>query len=203
MVAAVVLAGAGWWWRSAHAPAELPAGACWSVLTRADLKPLAKDEHGTFAASYWLDDDGKRLRPNPTQYEQVCEVRRTPADSLVRIAVRSLDEPAVKQLYGPGWEATYNRLDFGADVQGWVGGNKVSLGFRCDNPEATRMDAPYVGVEVSTRFAVPMPERSHRAILDILLKVTKAVVADYPCSNQVRLPDSVPGTAANFPTPGP
>ncbi|KJS55810.1 hypothetical protein [Streptomyces rubellomurinus] len=203
VVAVVVLAGAGWWWRSAHAPAELPAGACWSVLTRADLKPLAEDEQGTFAASYWLDDDGKRLRPSPTRYEQSCEVRRSPADAIVRVAVRSVNESAMTALYGPGSQATYSRLDFGADVQGWVGQDKVGLGFRCDNPESMRMEAPYVGVEVSTRFTHPVPDGKHRAILDILLKVTKAVVADFPCANPVRLPDGVPASATNFPPPGP
>ncbi|MFF2147082.1 hypothetical protein [Kitasatospora sp. NPDC058190] len=201
-VAVVVLAGAGfgWWWRSAHAPAELPASACWSVLTRADLKPLAEDEHGTFAASYWLDDDGKRLRPTPSEYEQSCEVRRSPGDTILRVGVRSVNESAMQTLYGWGSEVSYPRLDFGADVQGWVGVEKVGLGLRCDNPETARMEAPYVGVEVSTRYTRPVPDGSHRAILDILLKTAKAVVADFPCSNPVHLPDSVPESAGNFPS---
>jgi hypothetical protein len=202
-VVAVLLAGVGWWWRSAHAPAELPASACWSVLTRADLKPLAEGKHGTFAASYWLNDDGKRLRPDPKEYEQSCEVRRSPEDTIVRVDVRSVNESAMKLLYGPESQVSHSRLDFGADVQGWVTGEKVGLGFRCDNPESTGMQAPYVGVEVSTPYTRPVPDRSHRAVLDIALKTAKAVVADFPCSNPLHLPDSVPGSVTNFPPPGP
>ncbi|MFD8707134.1 hypothetical protein ACFV1W_31860 [Kitasatospora sp. NPDC059648] len=60
---------------------------------------------------------------------------------------------------------------------------------------------PWLEVEVGARFALQVPDRSHRAILDILLKAAKAVVADFPCSNPVRLPDSVPQSAGNFPSP--
>ncbi|MFI9360811.1 hypothetical protein ACIG5E_07085 [Kitasatospora sp. NPDC053057] len=171
------------------------------MLTRADLKPLAEGEHGTFAASYWLDDDGKRLRPNPKEYEQSCEVGRSPEDTILRVVVQPVRDSGMQGRFAPS--GTDGQLDFGADVQGLVRQEKASLGFRCDNPETTRMGAPYVEVEVSTRFTQPVPDRSHRAVLDILLKTTKAVVADYPCSNPLHLPDSVPTTAANFPPPGP
>ncbi|WP_030247246.1 hypothetical protein [Streptomyces sp. NRRL S-350] len=199
--AAVVLAGAGWWWRSAQAPAELPASACWSVLTRADLKPLAEGEHGTFAVSYWLDDDGTRLRPSPKEWEQSCEVRRSPEDTVLRIVVEPLGDSAMQGRFAPS--GTDGPLDFGPDVQGLVRQAKASLGFRCDNPETASTSAPYVEIEVGTRFTRPVPDRSHRAILDIALKTAKAVVASYPCSNPLHLPDSVPEVAANFPSAGP
>ncbi|MFF2078814.1 hypothetical protein ACFVXG_29190 [Kitasatospora sp. NPDC058162] len=171
------------------------------MLTRADLEPLAEGEHGTFAASYWLDDDGTRLRPNPKEWEQTCEVRRSPEDTILRIVVQPLRESTEQSRFDSPWGKS--RLDFGADVRGLVGQEKVDLGFRCDNPETVDMGAPYVEVEVSTRFTDPVPARSHRAILDILLKTTKAALASYPCSNPVHLPDSVPETAANFPSAGP
>ncbi|MFJ7246221.1 hypothetical protein ACIQWA_16415 [Kitasatospora sp. NPDC098652] len=200
--AAVLLAGAGFglWWRSAHAPAELPVGACWSVLTRADLKPLAEGEHGTFVEHYGLDY-GERLRP--TGNGQSCEVRRGLEAPLVQINVWLMDEFAMNAVYGAGAKESKSRLDFGVDVQGWVGPVDVGLGLRCDNPETTRLGEPYVGVQVFTRDNTPKSARSHRAVLDIALKTAKAVVASYPCSNPVHLPDSVPETAANIPSHAP
>ncbi|MGW3041678.1 hypothetical protein ACWC9T_16950 [Kitasatospora sp. NPDC001159] len=165
---------------------------------------MADDAHGKFVESDWTYDGGWRVdireRLRPTAAYQNCEVRRTAEDSIVRIDVRAMDESAVKSLSGTTLWAHESRLDFGADVQGWVGQGEVGLGLRCDNPETTRTDRPYVGVTVSTGGTYAHPsDRSHRAILDVLLKVAKAVVADYPCSNPVHLPDSVPGAATNFP----
>ncbi|MEU8924061.1 hypothetical protein AB0D10_24455 [Kitasatospora sp. NPDC048545] len=62
----------------------------------------------------------------------------------------------------------------------------------------TRLGTPDVGIQVWTSVH-RQSDRSHRAVLDIALKYAKAVVADYPCSNPVHLPDSVPGSATNFP----
>ncbi|MER7579039.1 hypothetical protein [Kitasatospora sp. NPDC097691] len=126
-------------------------------------------------------------------------VWRNAEKSLLVIRVRPMDEATMNDTYGAGSETYGNgrsRLDFGPDVRGWVGGQSVGLGFRCDNPENVRTGRPYVEVLVSV-------DRVHRAVLDIALKYAKAVVADYPCSNPVRLPDSVPESAGNFPPPGP
>ncbi|MFI9160660.1 hypothetical protein [Kitasatospora aureofaciens] len=193
-------AGLGLWWRSVHAAAELPASACWSVLTRADLKPLANDAHGTFVEHYWLNY-GARL--HPTVNGQSCEVRRELEAPIVQINVWSMDEFDMNAVYGAGAKKPKGRLDFGADVQGWAGQDDVSLGFRCDNPETTRLGAPYVGVQVFTRDNSPKSDSSHRAVLGIALKYAKAVVVDFSCSNPLHLPDSVPETAANFPSAGP
>ncbi|MER7772903.1 hypothetical protein [Kitasatospora sp. NPDC096140] len=168
------------------------------MLTRADLKPLADDAHGTFVEDDWTYDGEWRVdirkRLRPTAAYQRCEVRRTAEDSLVRIDVQTMDESEMKQhVYGTGSGAHDHRLDFGADVQGWVGQNEVGLGLRCDNPENAAQ--PYVGVQVNRGTYAQPSDRSHRAVLDIALKVARAVVADYPCSNPVGLPDSIPGTA--------
>ncbi|MFG2843656.1 hypothetical protein ACGF12_10850 [Kitasatospora sp. NPDC048296] len=198
-LAAVVLAaaGVGWWWRSGHAPAELPASACWSVLTRADLEPLAADQHGTFVEDYSMDYGGG-LHPTPDS--QTCDVRNA-EHVVLSVHMRSVDEFTMEVLYGAGSKVSKRPLDFGADVQGWVEPEEVSLALRCDNPENTRIGRPYVRVVVNTYVSSPMPDRSHRAILDILLKYAKAVVASYPCSNPLHLPDSVPESATNFPSP--
>jgi hypothetical protein len=110
-----------------------------------------------------------------------------------------MDESLMKLVYGADSKVPRSQLDFGADVQGWVEQDDVGLALRCDNPESTRLGEPYVGVQVLA-FTRPQSDRTHRAVLDIALKYAKAVVASYPCSNPLHLPDSVPETATNFPS---
>ncbi|MFJ9691757.1 hypothetical protein [Kitasatospora sp. NPDC101183] len=201
--AVVVLAGGAWWWRSAHAPAELPSAACWSLLTRADLSPLAHDATGTFVEQDTTFgpgfSDALQPRLRPVAGDQDCEVRRDAGGTLVRVLVREMDEPTATGHYGSGAKAS-SRLDLGADVQGWVGASEVGLAIRCDTPEGAGRGRPYVGIEVGRGLnPSPATDGTHRAVLDIALKAAKGVVRDYPCSNGLRLPDSVPESAGNFP----
>ncbi|MFJ9774713.1 hypothetical protein ACIRVF_26300 [Kitasatospora sp. NPDC101157] len=210
-VAAVVLlagAGFGWWWRSVHTPAELPASACWSVLTRDDLKPLAEHVQGTFVESRPHDAD-EHLQPHHGDID--CVLRRrsgeSPGKSLLWVQVDAQPDFVWKDEYGPDARSSgpgVNRLDFGPDVQGWVGPKFVQLAFRCDNPENAARRFPYATVGVRPgEVTDATSEKVHRAVLDIALKTAKAVVADFPCSNPLHLPDSVPQSATNFPPPGP
>ncbi|MFE5585097.1 hypothetical protein [Kitasatospora sp. NPDC056531] len=112
-----------------------------------------------------------------------------------------MDEFSMNAVFGAGAKSE-SRLDFGADVQGWVEQGGVDVEFRCDNPENTRLGTPYVGIQVWTSID-RQSDTTHRAVLGIALKYAKAVVAEFPCSNPVRLPESVPESAGNFPPPGP
>ncbi|WBP89573.1 hypothetical protein [Kitasatospora cathayae] len=208
IAAAVLLAGAvfGWWWRSDEPPAELPASACWWVLTRDDLKPLAEHVHGTFVESQPHDE---HLQPNHGDID--CVLRRKSGEglgeSLLWVQVDAQPDFMWKDKYGPDASSSgpgINRLDFGPDVQGWVGRQFVQMAFRCDNPENAARRFPYTTVGIRSGEATEATsEKVHRAVLDIALKYAKAVVASYPCSNPLHLPDSVPQSATNFPPPGP
>ncbi|MFH9351969.1 hypothetical protein [Kitasatospora sp. NPDC017646] len=174
------------------------------MLTRDDLAPLTDELPRTFVEHY-LNGRGERLRPGIE--DQRCNLLQNPEKSLVLVDVQLMDESTMHYTDGAGSELNLpgqSRLDFSADVQGWSGPYFADLGFRCDNPENTRMGRPYVHVVISTGGPEgPRSEKLHRAALDIALKYAKAVVADFPCANPLHLPDSVPESATNFPSPAP
>ncbi|MFJ9612002.1 hypothetical protein ACIRS1_37280 [Kitasatospora sp. NPDC101176] len=180
------------------------AGACRSVLTRADLLPLAGHVHGRIVEQYQSDDDHTKLHPAREAHQ--CDVGQQTAEDLVWIQVLSIDQAVMTDTLGPDASRRRDgpsRLDFGADVQGWVWPGRVSLGFRCDNPDSARMGQPYVAITVRAgELTDPASEKVGRAVLGIALKYAKHVVAGYPCTNAVRLPDGVPATMGSPSDPG-
>lgn len=203
---AVIVGGVNFvsWWKWDHTPARVPESACWSVLTKDDLKPFADQAHGTFFDDPGLKDH-PRLQPDHGYIDCVLREKSEDGkgDSLLWVQVRAVDDSDVTYRYGPdGLDAKegFERLDFGADVQGWVRRQTVHAVVRCDNPEIADLRNSYVMVGVASGTAIDVTSKeAHQAVLDVALKYVKAVVASYPCSNPLRLPDVVPRTPTNFP----
>ncbi|MBV2153143.1 hypothetical protein [Kitasatospora sp. SUK 42] len=205
LAVAVVVGGGLWVWKPWWS-LEIPQSACWSVLSKDDLTPLA-GEYGevfdivprarmltpmspeealirsTSCRIGWRGDDGDRgwlLSVDVTAaWDGIDADRAQDASRGQRVA--ALD-------FGPG---SVGLATTGED-------HRVRLYVRCDFQVPTGDDpkrkAPqYFRVDVgSDELYASSPAKGRQAYGDIALKIARVAVAEYQCGNQVQLPVSAP-----------
>ncbi|MFJ3792434.1 hypothetical protein [Kitasatospora sp. NPDC090091] len=205
MVVALALAGSGvWWWQEKEPPpVELPGSACWSVLDRADLAAFGGRAHGRFDVSYPREGSHERLQPSES--DQECLVGQAVV-GLLSVYMRPLGELGYRSDFAPGSTlgqvVPVERLDFGADVRGFVNWNgSVRLAFRCENAVYAALGRPFleIGTGTDDRATDPESPQARQALIDIALKLAKAAALSYPCSNPVRFPAKAPTAPTVWP----
>ncbi len=196
VVTALVLVGGGLWWWQPWKSADVPASACWGVVTAGDLRTLMSDEGKAVEAPTDTDLSGRSARAE-------CYVSRKPdrTDPVVRIEVRQVDERSYR-LTRDGeteWVGTgENRvLDFGAGVEGWLKDNHSSLLLlKCDSGRSGRQAAVYRQVLVWGGFLdSDLPERERTQLFVDLARRTAAEVVRQEGCPDVRIADRAPAVA--------
>ncbi|WP_037973628.1 hypothetical protein [Streptomyces sp. NRRL WC-3742] len=192
---------------------ELPQSACWSALSREDLKPLAA-KHGKATAT------GAPRIQTPTSPEEpvvrgtLCVVQWEPAGGGDRRDLLSVE-------VAPAWNGVRKSsptdplvpLDFGPGAEGLLSeftGPRIELYIRCDFavrkvPGADPNAQPARYVEVSVRgdaIEGASKARARQAYADVALKVGRVAAAEYECTNQVQLPAAAPTVPAAKETAG-
>ncbi|AUY52305.1 hypothetical protein [Streptomyces sp. CB01881] len=202
LVCVLALAGSYLWWSSSQDPLKLPASACWSLLDRNDLRPLAAKAQGTFAVHYTKDgfhSIGQQATIQPGERTQYCAVSRDSEhyESLLDVTVHRINRLDYRNIYeeepSPDHRAKWARLDLGPDVKGlWGMKEQVQVAFRCDSPANVDPGYPYLEVMVGAWSEQVDPKQAsvHQARLDIALKVARAAAAARPCQNPVAFPSA-------------
>ncbi|MFJ9774798.1 hypothetical protein ACIRVF_26735 [Kitasatospora sp. NPDC101157] len=201
----IIGVGGGTWWWASRDPLKLPDSACWSLVDRSDLLPLAGDAGGTFAVRHRTEgqyDDGSRFTPGVRH--QTCVVDGHQRVLLV-LDVWGIDEDSFHREYElgfrmPSW-APEQQLSLGPDLKAWAGVNATRLAFRCDNLVARDKDvaAVEIAVEGGLRTADVKSASGQQARLDIALKVARQTVdRSLLCQNKVAFPDKPVAAALPF-----
>jgi hypothetical protein len=187
-----MLGGLFWWW--SRPSLHLPQSACWSVLTKADLKPLAGSS-GDFKE--------KELGNNPfdglTSGGSSCSV----ADghrNLLFVQMSTLDDGLFRTGYEGDLRAWESRIDFGPSLKGFATDNtSVYLAFHCDNPVFALDQRPNISIRVQDMHDVTaLPDRQILQLhADFAVKFAKEAVRRHLCSNDVQFPAGDPVVAAS------
>ncbi|MFE4977753.1 hypothetical protein ACFRAR_37325 [Kitasatospora sp. NPDC056651] len=205
-LAVAVVAGGGLWvwkpWRSV----ELPRSACWSALSKDDLKPLA----GPYGKAFEPVPHARIRTPTEPDEPQVrstdCHVRwqvdgETGRFLLMVQVVPAWDGVDADRARDTAEHHAVADLDFGPGAVGLASGDlshRVRLYVRCDFPvpasDKPDQKAPqYLRVEVGNDpVAGASPAESRQAYADVALKIARVAAAEYQCANEVRLPAAAP-----------
>ncbi|MFB6887765.1 hypothetical protein ACFCX4_00410 [Kitasatospora sp. NPDC056327] len=190
-VAAVVvlaLVGGGlWWWGEPSKSENVPASACWGLVTAGDLRTLTDGtgEAGEVAPITPTDLSGRAAKA-------ACTIDRRPSKSgaLVEILVSQLDEAAYRaardhetERAGTGKNAV---LDFGAGIDGWRReAFDLYLLLRCDNGRPAEPGAVYREIYLSSAeftLSVDPPARERTQIFaDIAHRTAAEIVRQEGC----------------------
>ncbi|MFB7619498.1 hypothetical protein [Kitasatospora sp. NPDC056181] len=201
----LALAGSYFWWPASSQdplmppdPLMLPDSACWSLLDRNDLQPLAGTAQGTFSVQVTegFNSVGPQASFQPGEQSQYCAVTRD-NESLLLVSVHRINSRDHLNLYekgpSPEYRAEAALLGLGPDVGGlWTMKEQVQLAFRCDNPANPDQGYPYLEVIVGANSEHVDPKQAsvHQARLDIALKVARAAAVARPCQNPVAIPSA-------------
>ncbi|MGW2374821.1 hypothetical protein [Kitasatospora sp. NPDC001683] len=209
LVAAAAVGGGLWAWKPWQ-EVELPQSACWSQVTKDELKVLA----GPDGRGYEGARQDRMATPsapvNGDRYGK-CEVwwagQHRTADVLLSATVSpaydGIDADRQKDTREAGRTTP---LDFGPDTVGWVadaGGDKsprVRLYVRCDGyqlPAELRKgeaDPAYVQVSVEGEPWVSTSPRARirQTYADVALKIARAAPGAYRCANTPQLVSTAP-----------
>ncbi|MFF2745536.1 hypothetical protein ACFVVA_08335 [Kitasatospora sp. NPDC058048] len=203
-VAAAVGGGLWAWqpWRSL----EIAQSACWSALSRDDLKPLA----GRFGKVYEAVPRARLQTPavpdEPRVRSTDCRVVWNGDDGsggfLLDVRVHpAWDGVDADRARDTGRHHAVADLDFGPGAVGLASDDSdhfVRLYVRCDFqvPPGDRPDLkapPYVRVEAGGEpVDGASPAKARQAYADAALKVARVAAAEYRCTNQVQLPAAAP-----------
>ncbi|MFF4921262.1 hypothetical protein ACFY4B_11835 [Kitasatospora sp. NPDC001261] len=207
-VAAVVGGGLWAWqpWRSL----EIAQSACWSALSRDDLKPLA----GRYGKVYETVPRARIQTPTAPDEPGIrstdCRVVWNPDDGSGGFLLEAQVAPAwdgvdADRARDTGQHHAVVDLDFGPGAVGLAGGDPdhpVRLYVRCDFqvPTADKPDRkapPYIRVEVGGEPVDGVsPAKARQAYADAALKIARVAAAEYQCTNQVQLPSAAPAVPA-------
>jgi hypothetical protein len=206
VVAVAAIVGLGW---KPKQSVHLPQSACWGMLSKDDLKPLA-GKNGT-AVAKTTETVASVLKPGPkppTFHDADCLVSWNRKDTLLYLdfgAISSADVQDSEELdrpsqapdkLGPGitllWQSSGVSLSFpctgvtwpylySPDVQVFVGGGNAPAGYKLTG-------------------AGLAPESAMNAYASIALKVSKAIAKQLPCTNTLTFPQSAPSIKATPPS---
>ncbi|MER7706963.1 hypothetical protein ABTX81_29195 [Kitasatospora sp. NPDC097605] len=195
-VAALVLIGGGLWWWQPWRSADVPASACWGLVTASDLRTLMSDEGKAVEVPTDADLSGRSAKAE-------CYVGWEPVetDPVVKIEVRQADELSYRLTrddetgrVGQGWDTV---LDFGAGVEAWLQDTHASLLLlKCDSGRSARPGAVYRQIRVWGGFLdsdLPTRERT-QLFADIARRTAAEVVRQEGCPN-VQIADRAPAVA--------
>ncbi|MFE2107845.1 hypothetical protein ACFXAF_18555 [Kitasatospora sp. NPDC059463] len=199
LVTVLVLVGGGlWWWQRPSGSADVPASACWGLVTAGDLRTL-------------MDNTGKASEEAPITPTDLsglaakadCKVSREPRESppLVQIMVDQLDEASYRaaldhetERAGAGKNAV---LDFGVGVDGWRQETfSLYLLLRCDNGRPARPGTIYREIYLwGTNFSVdPASLERTQLYVDIAHRTAREIVRQEGCPD-VRIGERAPVVA--------
>ncbi|MFJ7243583.1 hypothetical protein ACIQWA_02935 [Kitasatospora sp. NPDC098652] len=185
-------------WRSQ----DLPQSACWSALSKDDLKPLA-GSHGKATEQGAARIQTPGVPDDPANRSNTCfldwfpdggDGSRTFLSVQVDPALDGIDADRANASAGGRPVAT---LDFGTGAVGLATtetDRHVRLYVRCDFKVLRGGAAPqYFRIDVGGNVldGVP-PAKARQAQADIALKVARVAAKEYECANQVRLPAIAP-----------
>ncbi len=205
-VAAVVVVAAvvGLWWKPWQS-ATLPQSACWGMLSRDDLKPLAGAD-GTAGVRTSGNTPVSLLKSGPkplTLPDAECAVSWNRNKTLLMVSV---DPQSTADMQGAEEQGLQSQApnNLGSGILLLWQGNTVIAFFRCGG--ITWPDSPYAEVEVSGG-SFPLsgddqyaPKSDMDAYASIALKVSKAIAKQLPCTNTLTFPQSAPTDTATPPS---
>ncbi|MFE7531456.1 hypothetical protein ACFU7Y_37980, partial [Kitasatospora sp. NPDC057542] len=189
-------------WRSL----EIPQSACWSALSKDDLKPLA----GQYGKAYENAPAARIETPTtptePSLRSYTCRVGWRPDDGYGRSLLDVLILPArdgidADRATDANLHHAVADLDFGPGAVGLASDDRdhlVRLYVRCDFqvPSKGGLDAkapPYVRVDVGgDTVDGASPAKARQAYAVAALKIARVAAAEYQCTNQVQLPTAAP-----------
>ncbi|MFJ2867641.1 hypothetical protein [Kitasatospora sp. NPDC087314] len=152
----VAAAGVGAWVWKPWQSVNLPESACWSVVTKADLKPLADDD-GTATVDSSGDLSGRMPYPDCRIYWNGAKHK-----PLLSVTVLHPSDTVYNHVLGlgkPGTPLDPRPIELGAGVTGWITRDaNVDLVYRCDAADAA--DSPFREILVS---GGPVSGDSHSA----------------------------------------
>ncbi|MFD8703088.1 hypothetical protein ACFV1W_10770 [Kitasatospora sp. NPDC059648] len=202
VLALTVVVGGGLWvwkpWRSQ----ELPQSACWSALSKDDLKPLA-GKYGKATQQGAARLQTPAVPDDPANRSDTCfldwypdggDGSRTFLSVQVDPALDGIDADRAKASAGGRPVAT---LDFGSGAAGLATtetSQRVQLYVRCDFQAPQGLKAtPYVRIDVGGNLMDgASPAKARQAYADIALKIARVAATEYKCGNQVQLPATAP-----------
>ncbi|MFI9161466.1 hypothetical protein [Kitasatospora aureofaciens] len=206
VIAVAAIVGGGLWvwkpWRSL----ELPQSACWSALSKDDLKPLA----GPYGEMYEPAPTARIMTPTTPNEGDIrgtdCVLRWSPngydvLQAEVAPAWDGIDADRTQDSRGAHPVAT---LDFGPGAAGLATTNtseRIRLYVRCDfQLSALQTIAkpglkapPYIRIDVGgDSIDGASPAKARQAYADIALKIGRVAAGEYQCTNRVQLPAAAP-----------
>ena len=192
-VAAVV----GLWWKPWQS-VNLPQSACWGILSKDDLKPLAGAD-GTAVARISASTVVSTLKSGPDQGvlpNAQCAVWWNQNRTLLSINVDPQSAAGMQAEEDPR-SLTQAPVNLGSGVVLLWQQDAVFVYFRCEG--ITWTGSPYAEVQVDGGpFAPYRQAEGHasksemNAYANIALKVSRAVAKQVPCTNTLTFPQSAP-----------
>ncbi len=195
-VAAVV----GLWWKPWQS-VTLPQSACWGILSKDDLKPLAGADgtavartSGSTVVSTLKSGSNQGTPPNAQ-----CAVSWNQNRTLLSINVDPQSAADMKAAEDPGL-LTQAPVNLGSGVVLLWQQDAAIVYFRCEG--ITWPDFPYAEVQVDGGpFALYYQAEEHasksdmNAYANIALNVSEAVAKQVPCANTLDFPQTVSGSS--------
>ncbi|MFD8316794.1 hypothetical protein [Kitasatospora purpeofusca] len=196
----MALVGGGLWWWKPSKSEDVPASACWGLVTAGDLRTLMDGAPGKAAEAPPItptDLSGQHARAACSVDLNSGGTRRPP----VQILVDHLGEARYRaaqnhetEKVGTGENAV---LDFGAGVDGWrQGTDSLYLLLRCENGRPTEPGAVYRQIYLTGGYLSPDPPERERTQLfvDLARRTAAEVVRQERCPD-VRIADRAPAVA--------
>ncbi|MFF2949854.1 hypothetical protein ACFVVU_00680 [Kitasatospora sp. NPDC057965] len=197
LVTALVLIGGGlWWWQQPSKSTDVPASACWGLVTADDLRTLMHDDGKAVKTPFSSGDlSGRSVKAE-------CEVEWQPAqqDHVVEIGVAQIEEDYYRatrnhetEMAGTGQNTV---LDFGAGVEGWLQPfNSLLLLLRCDNGRPAQPRRVYRQIHLSGGRDSGLPERERLQLFTDLARRTAAEIVRQEGCPDVRIAERAPVVA--------
>ncbi|MFE7559973.1 hypothetical protein [Kitasatospora sp. NPDC057500] len=197
MCTVLVLVGGGlWWWWPPSKSTNVPAGACWGLVTSDDLRTLMHDDGKAVKAPFSTSDlSGRSVKAE-------CEVEWEPGEPhhVVEIGVDQIEEDYYRatrnhetELAGTGQNAV---LDFGAGVDGWLQPfGSLLLLLRCDNGRPAVPGRVYRQIYVSGGGDSGLPEQERTQLFAEVARRTAAEIVRQQGCPDVRVAERAPVVA--------